>query len=426
MPGCFRQVAGRDIPSSAGHNQHRRPDSRLVIYKQPFKSTMKIGAIPEAWGQNMSIADLCSMGVRSALRPTWPKRPSDDRPTATFFSTPSWFRRVTFHVTLLAAAVSSANAAELPSSAPTPLKGTGVGQFLNDLLPIAWQKRPKLRFNVFTEMTVEGRKRREPTPTQPLVYFAPPGTFEQPGWMPNAGEKPPPWPELQEAMQKALAANGYVPTASDQQRPDLLIVFTYGSHGTEIAMLADDAEAAPTNAEELLNWALHDSTAARDVIQRARFIGGERVARELSAAMRQEVENARTNRDMGSNVLPVNPDAGSPFQLLLHFDDSEATRNVVELAFHTCYFVTATAFDFSGVEKKQKIPLWQTRMTIEAQGVALDEVLKPLIVNTGSFLGRETPESVVVAKRIEREGRVQIGETKVISEKEATESAPKK
>jgi hypothetical protein len=290
----------------------------------------------------------------------------------------------------------------------------------SDLLPTAWQKNPKLRFNVFTEMSAEGRTRRQPTPEQPLTYFAPPGTFAQPGWQPSAGEKPPSWPQLQEAMQKALAANGYVPTTSDQQRPDLLIVFTYGSHGTDIAQLALDAETPPTSAEELMNWVISDSAAVQDVIRRARFIGGDRVALELLSALKMEAENARFNvsatRGGGTLVatMPVNPEPGSPFQILLHGSQSAAMRNVVELAFHTCYFVTATAYDFSGVEKKQKIALWQTRMTVEAQGVDMSEVLRPLIINTGPLLGRETPEAVILDKRISREGRVEIGESKVV------------
>ena len=102
------------------------------------------------------------------------------------------FRRAIFHVAWLAAALSSATASEAPGSAPPPPKEDGIGQFFNDLLPVAWQKRPKLRFNVFTEMTIEGRGRPTPTPEKPLTYFAPPGTFAQAGWQPSAGEKPPP------------------------------------------------------------------------------------------------------------------------------------------------------------------------------------------------------------------------------------------
>jgi hypothetical protein len=333
------------------------------------------------------------------------------------------FRRFTLlaFVALSGIAPSLSSAAEPPKPSTTK-ESVGVGQFLSELLPIAWQKKPKVRFNVFTEMTELGRSRPEPTPQKPVSYYAPPGTFAQTGWLVSAGERPPPWRSLQDAMQKALAGNGYVPIAEDTQRPDLLIVFTFGSHGTDLAQLSTGDD-FPVNAEELLNAAFDDPEAVRDTIRRAEFIGGRKVAVQLAAALREETNNFLTNRAAGMKILPVNPDPGSPFQLLLHFGDTDAIRNVVELAFHTCYFVTATAYDFNGVANKQKLPLWQTRMTIEAQGVAMDEVLKPLIVNTGEFLGRETPESVVITKRIDREGHVQIGEAVVVPDGKASPNA---
>ena len=54
----------------------------------------------------------------------------------------------------------------------------------------------------------------------------------------------------------------------------------------------------------------------------------------------------------------------------------------------------------------------------------MDEVLKPLILATGAYLGRETPEAVIVGKRLNREGRVEIGETKVVPETGAAPSSP--
>jgi hypothetical protein len=138
-------------------------------------------------------------------------------------------------------------------AAKPPTKEGYVGQFLNDLLPIAWQKRPKLRFNVFTEMTPEGRRWRVPTSQEPLHYFSPPGTYAETGWLTAAGERPPPWRELQEAMRNALASNGYLPIANDQERPDVLITFNFGSHGTDIGQLADSLD-NPMSAEELMNW----------------------------------------------------------------------------------------------------------------------------------------------------------------------------
>ncbi|MEO7412723.1 MAG: hypothetical protein ABIZ81_05140 [Opitutaceae bacterium] len=305
---------------------------------------------------------------------------------------------------LAIAAISDVQAVDAPSTEKPKADSIAIGEAdaaakdrfrLSDLLPTAWQKRPKMRFHVYTEMTPQGRSRPEPTSTAPLTYFSPEGKYVETGWLVIAGERPPPWPQLREAMQKALAGNSYHLIADDRQRPDLLIVFTYGAFSTDLASLAPPEADLPVTAEELLVYALQDRAALKDVLDRARFIGGARVAEELRLAL-----------VFGSVPQLLNGSAG------------DKVRDIVELAFHPCYFVTATAYDFSGVEKKQKIPLWQTRMTIDTQGVAMDEVLKPLIANTGAYLGRETPEAVIIGKRIDREGRVEVGTPTVVPDKE--------
>lgn len=341
----------------------------------------------------------------------------------------------------LGALTRDAAAANANAKSPSPEPENERVGFFESLLPMSFQKRPAVRYNVYTEMTPEGRRRAEAAPADATLYYtAPAGTLAQVGWQPAAGEKAPPWEQLQKSMEEALAGNGFLPVNDAHPRPDLLIVFNYGSHGTDIATLAinpPDAEVdanlpvfpPPVGASELVSWIFKDPKATEDVLERARFIGGNRVANALYTALREEANNARmnatVNRTPGIGIqLPVSPDFSSPFQILLNTSDP-ATRNAVELAFHTCYFVTATAYDFAGVEKKQKIPLWQTRMTIEAQGVELREVLRPLIANGGPFLGRETPEAVTVQRRLDRAGRVDIGEATVVRDNEPTStSAP--
>lgn len=300
----------------------------------------------------------------------------------------------------------------------------GVREFLQDLLPTAWQKRPFLHYNVITEMTPEGRKRRVPTTEAPMRYFSSPGKFVQTGWMPAAGEKPPPAADLEVTLRQALASNGYLPVENDRQRPELLIIFTFGSTGTDPAALAADGEAdrLPTMADELVTFVLRDPTLFRDVVERARFVAGDRYALELKAALEAESSNANFNRTaqrapgVATLSLPVSPEGGSPFEIFLSHGEGSMTQRLAELAFHTCYFVVATAYDFQGVENRRKIPLWQTRMTVEAQGVAMTEVLPPLIANAGAFLGRETPASVMIDKRLNREGHVEIGTPTVVNE----------
>jgi hypothetical protein len=277
----------------------------------------------------------------------------------------------------------------IPDAAPEATKEKTM-DFLHDLLPVAWQKRPQQRFNAFTEMTDEGKKRRIPTPEQPMYYYSPPPQFAQLG-VPIAGEKPPPIAELEAAMKKALAANGYLPIADDRQRPDILIVLAFGS--STRGMEPDDE----TRQEALMHY-----------IERARLVGGDRFAGELLKAIKEAA------------VFGTPP----PVTMFVKAFDSDVVERSVDIAGDNLYFVTATAFDFAGVEKRQPISLWQTRMTLESQGVSMEEALSPLILNAGAALGRETPEPRLIKKRLDREGHVEVGETKVIGESKPAGSSP--
>jgi len=293
------------------------------------------------------------------------------------------------------------SAAEQPSSAtslPTEqIKSSRVADFFASLLPIALQKRPSVVFNAITEMTGEGKKRRVPTPQEPMYYYSPPAQFVQRGDK-SAGEEPPPVESLEAAMRKELAANGYLPIATDGQRPDLVIVFDFGSHGSMFNGI--------DSASDLVSFVTHSPYLLKDVLERAQFVGGERFAYDLFTALK------------GDAVFGHGPDS-PPFQMFVKTYDSDIVDHFVEIAFHSFYYVRATAYDFDGVARREKVPLWQSRMSVEAQGVSMQEILKPLIVQTGSFLGRETPEPRWITRRVDREGKVEIGEVKVVPEKEA-------
>jgi hypothetical protein len=278
-----------------------------------------------------------------------------------------------------------------------------VSQFLNDLMPIAWQKRPQLHFHVYTEMTEEGRKWREPTREEPIYYSASPAKLVQTGLSQMAGERPPPAAELEETLKKALAENFFLPVTSPEVRPDIVIIVTYGSHGNLLA--------EPPFSEELVVPMLtdRDPKVINDALERTRFVAGNTFTAQLVEALRWERLNLMTGG-------PVSPEPDSAFVMFQKKGGTDRNAQILNLAFHTCYFVVATAYDFRGVEKKQRVPLWQTRMSVSPQGVTMDEVLKPLIVNTGAFLGRETPESEIAFKRLDRAGHVEVGTPTVVPE----------
>jgi hypothetical protein len=327
--------------------------------------------------------------------------------------------RVGLLAALLAWPAAAAMAAEKPVE---PAEGTGsrIMRALDGFLPTAWQKRPTVRFNVITEMTPEGRRRRVPTPEQPMYYHSPEPKFVQAGWLVSAGERPPPIAELLPAMQKALSENGYLPMPEPPPGlPDVLVVFTFGSHGTDPTA---GTESDAVNAAELAPLVLSDPGTFRDVVERATFVAGEKFARELKRALDEEVRNMRFNQSFARNAgdlpppAPVSPDSASPLNIFMQGGTGGSYAHFTELAFRTCYYVMASAYDFQGVAKKQRILLWQTRMAVEAQGVSMREILKPLLINTGGYIGRETPEAVILKKQIDREGQVKVGTATVVED----------
>jgi len=171
---------------------------------------------------------------------------------------------------------------------------------------------------------------------------------------------------------------------------------------------------------------LGDPPLFKDVIDRAELVAGAKFARELKLALDGERRNRDLNRSfartpgMAPPPMPVAPEFGSPYQIFVDGEDRERMASLAELAFRTCYFAIAVAYDFRGVETKRKIPLWQTRMTVDAQGVSMREIMTPLIATAGSFLGRDQPEAIMVKKHLNRDGRVEIGTPTVVEESKRT------
>ena len=324
----------------------------------------------------------------------------------------------------LAAAIAPALAEEPAAAKSSPVvveQSSLAARVFQEILPLAWQKRPLMHFNAITEMTAEGRKWTPPTSERPIYYVSSDAKFAQTGWLVAAGERPPPAAEMESAMKAALATNGYLPVAQPEQRPDVLILLSYGSSGTDPASTETDENATEAiSASELVPLVLRDPSLFKDVIDRAALIGGDKFASGLKAALDEEVRNTRTNNTLakaGSPIhLPVSPEFGSPYEVFVGGKNSALLAHLAEVAFHTCYFVIASAYDFTGVEHRQKILLWRTKMTVEAQGVSMEEVLRPLIANAAPYLGREMSEAAIIKKRIDREGHVEMGTPTVVQD----------
>lgn len=338
---------------------------------------------------------------------------------------------------LLAHGLIAAEPETLPDTKPAG--GGGSRKFVFSLLPKSLQRNPALDFNVITEMTAEGKKFPKPTAKQPLYYVAQPGKFMQMGTEP-ANERPPPVADLERAMQKALATNGYLAHIDSGPAPRLAVVFNYGSFARfstdfedfEAETIAEQAYqdainqvpppnpppeppiapmGSPVSADQLLPYVLSDVVKRRDVLERATLIAGAKFASELGDAISREITYRIGG---GGGGAPPEDDPNSPFNRFRNKNDKLLA--FVEDSFSSCYFVIASAYDYAAMAKGNRILLWRTKMTVNSSGVSMTESLPTLIATAGPYLGREMSEAESISKRISREGHVQIGTATVVDD----------
>jgi hypothetical protein len=330
--------------------------------------------------------------------------------------------------------------AEGPATgAPKPAEKVRTSRWVFSLLPKALQKNPVLDFHVITEMTAAGQKLAPVTPQHPVYYLEHVGEFTQLGSNKSANEHPPAVADLERALQEALAVNGYLPAAPSTPGPRLFVVITFGSfprfstesYDFQQSLAVDDlnrdlagqnpdlAGASPTlfdangsdrSAASLLPIVLADRSARADVIERAQLIGGTKFAQELDAVLNEEAGY----RQSGSGLLAPMLARASPFNRFVNADDNR--MDLVEEAFSSCYFVTASAYDFAAMAKGTRVLLWRTKMTVDSIGVSMSDSLPPLIASAGPYLGRDMTETVTVTRRMLREGRVEVGTPTVLDD----------
>jgi len=100
------------------------------------------------------------------------------------------------------------------------------------------------------------------------------------------------------------------------------------------------------------------------------------------------------------------------------------TRYLVEQAFGSFYFVVASAYEFSRVANDERVLLWRTKMTVNSNGVAMTETLRPLIASAAPYFGVEMSGTATVSQRINRTATVELGPTTVIEYLEPEEALP--
>ncbi len=368
----------------------------------------------------------------------------------------------------LPAAETAAAAANFDSELESKSGGFGFS-----LLPKAFQKNPKVDLNVITEMTPDGRKLTPPTAAKPVYYVTIPGGFVKSGQSLSAGEKPPPVADLERVMQKALTQNSYLPADGPQHSPSLALIYHWGSHGNQAEdpqqtadqMRQESETGVGPNRDNLtslsegqLQFALTNLAKRKDLLERAALIGGTKFAADLQKVLEDQVvyqnEIYRVERPApqgmsmlgggsesgtssgssssgGSTPMPkpimgdmptLTVDTFSPFERFRR--SHPQVEHLVEESFGTCYFVIASAYDYTDLSQGRRRLLWRTKMTVNAEGVAMQQTLPTLVISAGKYFGREMDGAATISRRLLK-GEVEVGTPTVVEYSSAT-TPPKK
>ncbi len=290
-----------------------------------------------------------------------------------------------------------------PSEAKAAKKPTSSSKWRFSILPTSFQRNPLLDFTFVTELTDAGRKLPPPSFEHPVYYLSTSAGHHVEGQ--NYGdEKPMQIEQLQEKLTVALASNGYRP--SDAEHPPTQILrLIWGSHNT-ISTL-DDIQAGANDEDTVASTTLNlgsgyriNSENFKNILSRAKIVGGNKFAREMEVAIADQSKFAGMGSDTG------------PFNRFMNRDD--LTAMLVSQVFDDCYYLIVQSFDAAAYARRgERVLLWQTNMTTPAQGVSLEQTMPGLIDNGAYFLGRETKVPEIVTKRPIKEGKVEIGEAVV-------------
>jgi hypothetical protein len=279
-----------------------------------------------------------------------------------------------------------------------PLQNTesNEGQWVGSLIPRAFQKNPLVDQTVVTELTPDGKKLPPPSPDHPVYYVLENAGYHAEGMGPE-DRHPPSAEELTATMRRALAANGYLP-ATRAHPPSLLVVYFWGAHTN-----LDQGSA------DVLGTAFTDPT-HKNLLSRAALVGGAKFAEDLRQVLqkqdREDEMRANMPQEFGTMLANFGP-------LKMFIERDAKTRQLYEEAVAECYYAVASAYDYAAATKGQRRLLWRTKMTVESQGVAMNDTLPGLVLNAGKYLGVDMPEAATMTKRAQRDGQVTLGPLEV-------------
>jgi hypothetical protein len=228
---------------------------------------------------------------------------------------------------------------------------------------------PRTEVDVVVDMTPQGRKVAPPSPGHPVYYLPVMGGFQELGTVVAGAPPPPPPVAVAKAVAQALASQGYRVVDAAHRQAALVLAIHWGSLNPQI-------EKDP--------------------------VTGDRVF------FNQHQMLAMT----GGNTLG---------NLDLNFE----REAVLQGAERDRYFIAITAYDFEAYHQRhKKVLLWQAKMSVPSERLALGDVLTVLVRAGAPLFGRETVRPKMLILPVTPEGRVEIGVPTVKDYQDAPTRAP--
>jgi hypothetical protein len=211
---------------------------------------------------------------------------------------------------------------------------------------------------VSTDATAAGRALTPPTPEHPVYYLGRSlgtrlGTI--------SGDELPDAKELLKIVTKILAKQGYVGARPGVHDPSLYLIVQWGYM-------------RPRSGDRL--W----------------FLGYN---------PRQDIARPSSSGILGPEVF-------------LRDFRSRETETILQSASDSIYGIIVTAFEYKSARTPTPVIYWQTRIGLPAIGKSMAQALPTMLLAAGPVIGRETDKPVLRDADNAREGRVDLGEIKVI------------
>ena len=303
----------------------------------------------------------------------------------------------------LAAATAAAPAPAPEPKAVEPAAKKESSEWVFSILPKSFQKNPLLELTVITEMTEAGKRLPAVSPAQPAFFELFTNGPRHLGHS-QGSDRTLKQEEIERLLIRSLATNGYTPAKLPAQPPALLIIYTWGTH----FMLTEGDDENPV---------LSGDQVARNLLDRAALVGGEKFARKLLELFQQAdamslASSARVPPGGEQVFTPAMMDFANPVNMFKRADAKN--EFLVDQAASDVFYVVASAYDYRSVTEKRRLLLWRTRMTVAAAGVSPQQSLPTLIHNAAPYFGKDMDSAAILSRRTMREGKVEVGTPTVV------------